>query len=62
MLVGGLFILRNEFPQLFEVFRLDLLLIVFGIVIVTGVLICMVSTFIVVNRLIGYTRDDLYAY
>ena len=62
MLVGGLFILRNEFPQLFEVFRLDLLLIVFGIVIVTGVLICMVSTFIVVNRLVGYSRDELYAY
>ncbi|MBQ5983530.1 MAG: permease-like cell division protein FtsX [Bacteroidales bacterium] len=62
MLVGGLFILRSEFSQLFEVFRLDLLLVVFGIVIVTGVLICTVSTFIVVNRLVGYSRDDLYAY
>ena len=30
--------------------------------IVTGVLICTVSTFIVVNRLVGYSRDDLYAY
>ena len=62
MMVGGLFILRSEFSQLFEVFRLDLLLVVFGIVIVTGVLICTVSTFIVVNRLVGYSRDDLYAY
>lgn len=62
MMVGGLFILRSEFSPLFEVFRLDLLLVVFGIVIVTGVLICTVSTFIVVNRLVGYSRDDLYAY
>ena len=61
MLVGGLFILRKEFVQLFEIFRLDTLLITMGIVVVSGVLICVVSTWIVVGRLVRFDRDELYA-
>ena len=61
MLVGGLFILRKEFVQLFEIFRLDTLLATMGIVIVSGVLICVVSTWIVVGRLVRFDRDQLYA-
>ena len=62
LLVGGLFILRKEFVQLFEIFSLETLLSVMGIVIVSGVLICVVSTWIVVGRLVGYDRNQLYAY
>jgi cell division transport system permease protein len=62
LLVGGLFILRQEFVQLFEIFRLDTLLVTMGIVIVAGVVICVVSTWIVVGRLVRYDRDQLYAY
>ena len=61
LLVGGLFILRKEFVQLFEIFRLDSLLITMGIVLVSGVIICVVSTWIVVGRLVRYDRDQLYA-
>ena len=61
MLVGGLFILRKEIVQLFEIFRLDTLLITMGIVVVSGVLICMASTWIVVGRLVRFDRDQLYA-
>ena len=61
MLVGGLFILRKEFVQLFEIFRLDSLLLTMGIVVVSGVLICVVSTWIVVGRLVRFDRDQLYA-
>ena len=61
LLVGGLFILRREFVQLFEIFRLDTLLATMGIVIVSGVLICVVSTWIVVGRLVRFDRDQLYA-
>jgi len=61
MLVGGLFLLRKEFVQLFEIFRLDSLLATMGIVVVSGVLICVVSTWIVVGRLVRYDRDQLYA-
>ena len=61
LLVGGLFILRKEFVQLFEIFHLDTLLITMGIVVVSGVLICVVSTWIVVGRLVRFDRDQLYA-
>jgi Cell division protein len=61
LLVGGLFILRKEFVQLFEIFRLDSLLLTMGIVVVSGVVICVASTWIVVGRLVRYDRDQLYA-
>ena len=61
LLVAGLFILRKEFVQLFEIFRLDSLLATMGIVVVSGVLICVVSTWIVVGRLVRFDRDQLYA-
>ena len=62
LIVGGLFILRKEFAQLFEIFQLRTLLLTMGIVLVSGVLICVVSTWIVVGRLVRYDRDQLYAY
>lgn len=33
-----------------------------GVMVVAGVGICTISTFFVVNRLVGYNRDQLYAY
>lgn len=60
VLVAMLFVVRSEFAQLFEVFRLELLLVVMGIVLVSGVVICFVSTFFVVGKLVGLSKDDLY--
>lgn len=60
MLVGILFFVRSEFAGLFEVFRLDLLLIVIGVVILAGVLICAASTALVVGRLVSLSKDELY--
>lgn len=60
MLVGILFFVRNELAQLFEVFRLDMLLIVIGVEILAGVLICVVSTALVVGRLVSLSKDELY--
>ena len=60
MLVGILFFVRSEFAQLFEVFRLDMLLIVIGVEILAGVLICGVSTALVVGRLVSLSKDELY--
>ena len=60
MLLAILFFIRNEFAQLFEIFRLDLLLVVMGIVVVTGVLICVASTWFVVNKLVSLKKDELY--
>ena len=60
MLVGILFFVRSEFVQLFEVFRLDLLLIVIGVVMMAGVVICTVSTAVVVGHLVSLSKDELY--
>ena len=60
ILVGLMFIMRSEFSQLFEIFRMDLLLIVIGIVIASGLFICLVSTYFVVNKLISLRKDELY--
>lgn len=60
ILLAILFFIRKEFVQLFEVFSLDLLLVVMGIVVVSGVLICLVSTFFVVGRLVSLSKDELY--
>ena len=32
-----------------------------GVMVAAGVGICMISTYFVVNRLVGYNRDRLYA-
>ena len=60
VLVGLLYFVRSEFVQLFEIFRLELLLLVIGIVIVAGVVICLLSTWLVVNKLVSLKKDELY--
>ena len=60
VLVGMLFFVKNEFEQLFEVFRLELLLLVMGIVIVSGLVICVASTYFVVGKLVSLKKDELY--
>lgn len=60
VLLALLFFMRNEFEQLFMIFRLDLLLVVMGIVLASGLVICMTSTWFVVNKLISLKKDELY--
>ena len=62
LLVGLLFVLKDEFSQMFQIFTLDSLLKTMAVMVLAGVCICAVSTFFVVNRLVGYNRDQLYAY
>ena len=59
-LIVILFFLRNGFEQLFEIFRLDLLLLVMGIVLVSGLVICVISTYFVVNKLVSLKKAELY--
>jgi len=60
VLVGMLFFIKSEFAQLFEVFRLELLLLVMGIVLVSGLVICVTSTYFVVGKLVSLKKDELY--
>lgn len=59
-LVVMMYFMRSEFQQLFEIFRLDLLLTVIGIVLACGLAICLVSTWFVVNKLVSLKKDELY--
>ena len=59
-LIIMLFFLRKGFEQMFEIFRLELLLLVMGIVLVSGLAICMISTYFVVNKLVSLKKDELY--
>lgn len=60
VLAGVLALLRRSFPQLFGVFDIKSLLIVAGVVVACGVLICMLSTYFVVNKLVSLDKDKLY--
>ncbi len=59
-LIVIMFFIRSGFVQLFEIFRLELLLMVMGIVLASGLLICLTSTYLVVNKLISLGKDELY--
>ena len=60
MLTGLLFVIRAEFAQLFEIFTLPRLLIVLGVVVASGLIICVISTWFVVNKLVSLDKDELY--
>lgn len=60
LLVALLFVIRREFSQLLEIFTLPGLVAVMGIVIASGILICVASTYLVVNRLVSSSKDELY--
>ncbi len=60
MLLGLLYFIKAQFAQMFEIFRLDLLLLVIGIVLAAGLLICVLSTYFVVNKLVSLDKDEMY--
>ncbi len=60
ILIGVLFVVKEQFAQLFNVFQPELLLAVLSGIIVLGILICLICTYFVVNRLVSLTNDELY--
>lgn len=52
--------LRRSLPEIASVVDLRQLLIICGGVVVCGVLLCVISTYFVVNKLIAASKDDLY--
>ncbi len=60
LLGGALYLLRTGFPQIFSVLQTSSLLVVAGVVVVSGILICVVSTWLVVGRLVTLNKDELY--
>lgn len=60
MLLALLFLLKRELPQLFELFTPGMLLVVMGVVIAAGILICVVSTYFLVGKMISLDKSELY--
>lgn len=60
MLLGILYFIRSEFVRLFEVFSLEMLLVTIGVVVAAGILICLVSTYFVVGKLVSLSKNELY--
>ena len=61
ILAGGLYLLSREFPGALNLFPREVLLMVAGIVLVTGIVICAASTSIVVGRLVDLNKEELYS-
>lgn len=59
-LAGSLFAVKSSFAALFSIFRLRQMLVAGAVVVACGVLICVICTYFVVNKLVGSKRDDLY--
>ena len=59
-LAGALFLLRSGFPQIFESIQMESLIIAAAVVVVSGILLCVVCTWMVVGRLIIVNKDELY--
>ncbi len=60
ILMGGLFLIKDEIKNVFNILSLEPLLIVLGGIILLGVLICLICTFFVVTRMVSLTNDELY--
>ncbi|MCQ2177893.1 MAG: permease-like cell division protein FtsX [Bacteroidales bacterium] len=60
ILALGYYFVRKSVPQLFEIVEPSMLALVALIVFVSGLLICLVSTFFVMNRLLSMSKSELY--
>ena len=59
-LIGVLYVLKSRMGQLMEVISVDVLVTVMCAVFAAGVLICVISTYFVVNKLVSLNKDELY--
>jgi cell division transport system permease protein len=55
-----LFLLERDFQQIYQMLDINLIMAVCAGVIVTGILLCLISTYLVVNRLLSLPQDELY--
>ena len=60
LLIGILYMLQREFPGILMLVSRELFLIVMGAMILTGILLCRISTFFVVNRVVKLESSAFY--
>lgn len=59
-LLGIISLLESRFGYVMGLLSTNMLVVVMAIVVVSGLLICVVSTFFVVNKLVALKKDQLY--
>ncbi len=59
-LVGLLYFLRGQLLPFYEIFPLERVLAAMGIVLLSGLVICLCSTWLTVGRMVGLDRSELY--
>lgn len=60
MLLAILAFVKSQFQQMFAVFQLEQLLLVMGIVVASGVLLCVGTTYFIVGRMVTLRKEELY--
>lgn len=59
-LLGVIFVIKNKFYQMFLLLNMNMMGLVLLLVILLGVIVCVLSTMYVVNRIISISKDELY--
>lgn len=60
MLSGIVYIIRRDLPELYKILDLNMIALVFGAIIILGILLCVISTYLIVNKLVSMSGDDIY--
>ena len=60
VLLSIIYYVKENYIELFSILEFQLLLYVLAVVLALGVCICVVSTYIIMSRLINITKDELY--
>lgn len=60
LLCGIIYLVQSEFYELVNFGQVELLSVVFGLVMLLGVIINLISTFFAVNKFLNVKTDDLY--
>ena len=61
LILGGIvYLVYEDLPELFAILDIKLIILVLGGIICVGILLCLISTYFIVNRLVSMTGDDIY--
>lgn len=60
VLGAGLFYAKREYPEIFAIVKNEYLIAILAVVLLTGVALCVISTWRVLNKLISSPSDELY--
>ncbi|HBZ25126.1 MAG TPA: cell division protein FtsX [Rikenellaceae bacterium] len=60
LLSGVVYLIWQDLPDLYKILDIKMISAVIGSVVVLGVLLCVISTFFIVNRLVSMSGDDMF--